>query len=140
MKLIVDTNCLIAALIKNGLSRQLFFITSLELLSPDFTISEIVKHEEELLLKSGITLDEFHDTLSILLSRLTIIPQIVYKSTMKEAGEIMKEIDIHDVPFLALAICLNADGIWSDDAHFAQQKRVRVWTTKELYSQFKSFI
>ncbi len=44
----------------------------------------------------------------------------------------MGNIDIEDVPFIATALAINANGIWSFDKHFSQQNQVKVITTDEL--------
>ena len=49
----------------------------------------------------------------------------------KRAEEIMVDIDRSDIPFVAAALSLLCDGIWSDDADLKRQKRVKVWNTKE---------
>ncbi len=52
--------------------------------------------------------------------------------TMKRLAEnILREIDITDSPFLALALTLDCS-IWSNDGHFKHQDQVGVYTTKEL--------
>jgi predicted nucleic acid-binding protein len=50
---------------------------------------------------------------------------------MAIAEDILKEIDITDSPFLALAMALNCS-IWSNDGHFKQQNQAGVYSTKEL--------
>ena len=52
------------------------------------------------------------------------------------AIEIMREIDIGDSLFLALAMSLNCP-IWSNDVHFKRQKIVKTFTTRELISSLK---
>jgi len=44
---------------------------------------------------------------------------------------ILRNIDITDSPFLALAMALVCS-IWSNDGHFKQQDKVVVYTTKDL--------
>lgn len=44
----------------------------------------------------------------------------------------MEPIDPDDAPFLACALAICADGIWTEDAHFDRQDRVRVWKTSDL--------
>ena len=46
--------------------------------------------------------------------------------------EIMKDIDVKDAPFLAAALAIPNDGIWSHDKHFEKQNKVKVWISKEL--------
>ena len=44
----------------------------------------------------------------------------------------MASIDIEDVPFIALALSIGNDGIWSDDNHFQKQKKIKIWKTEEV--------
>ncbi len=44
----------------------------------------------------------------------------------------MVGIDRSDIPFVAAALSLPCDGIWSDDLDLKRQKRVKVWNTKEV--------
>ncbi len=48
----------------------------------------------------------------------------------------MREIDIDDSLFLALAMSLNCP-IWSNDKHFKRQSFVKAFTTQELISSLK---
>jgi predicted nucleic acid-binding protein len=56
---------------------------------------------------------------------------------MKEAERIMHTIDPDDTPFIALALAVENDGVWSDDRHFQQQTRIRIWKTKDLLTLIK---
>ena len=44
----------------------------------------------------------------------------------------MDKIDPDDTPFIALALAVENDGIWSDDKHFEQQNRIKIWKTGAL--------
>ena len=44
----------------------------------------------------------------------------------------MNAIDPEDYVFVALALSINNDGIWSEDKHLEKQKVIRVWKTKDL--------
>ena len=48
----------------------------------------------------------------------------------------MKDIDVDDSSFLALAMALNYP-IWSDDGHFKKQDVVTVYTTNEFLKLLK---
>lgn len=51
MKLIIDTNRIIAGLIKNGFSRKIILESAIEFFSPEITNEEILKYKEEILEK-----------------------------------------------------------------------------------------
>jgi len=44
----------------------------------------------------------------------------------------MHEIDADDAPFLAAALSIRCDGIWTEDPHFLKQTATKVWRTKDL--------
>ena len=83
---------------------------------------------------------EYDLLLSSLLERITVIPKTQYSAMMSEAEKIMGSIDLFDIPFIALALGVSNDGIWSDDHHFRQQNRIRTYTTQELSIQFKEHL
>ena len=55
----------------------------------------------------------------------------------REAERVMGKIDRDDVPFVALALSLPIDGIWTEDKHFLKQKRVKAWRTRDLLKFMK---
>lgn len=63
---------------------------------------------------------------------MKIVPDEIVKAKLQEADKIMEKIDLDDSPFLAAAIAIDADGIWSDDLHFQKQGAVKTFTTKDL--------
>jgi len=44
----------------------------------------------------------------------------------------MDKTDPNDTPFIALALAIENDGIWTDDNHFGQQAEIKVWKTGQL--------
>lgn len=44
----------------------------------------------------------------------------------------MQEKDPKDVPFIAVALALTVDGIWSNDRDFESQSKFKIWKTAEL--------
>jgi len=131
MRLIVDTNRIIAALVKNSMSRKIINHIDAELITINFFEEEIKKYKEMLLKKSGLNEAEFHILLEKLKERLIILDDMVIKSKIKEAARIMGKIDPDDTPFVAAALASKAD-IWSDDAHFQKQHRIKVYKTIDL--------
>lgn len=132
MNLVVDTNRIIAALARDSASRKIILSEEFSLLTVGVSKEEIKEHKQELLDKAKLTEEHLDTILALLFSRILIVDNIVIERKMNEAKKIMGEIDPDDTPFAALALAVENEGIWSDDKHFEQQNRIRVWKTKEL--------
>lgn len=131
MKLVVDTNIIFSALIKDSLTRKILTHLDAELYSIEFSEQEIKKYKAEIFQKAGMSEIELDFLLEKLKERLCNIDNTVVALEMQKALEIMKEIDPKDSPFLAAALATNSD-IWSDDKHFEKQNLVKIWKTKDL--------
>jgi predicted nucleic acid-binding protein len=132
MRLVVNTNRIIAALIKDSASRKILLSDKFSFLTVDITKSEINKHKQEILEKANLTENQLNVILLLLFKRIFVVGDIVIENKMSEAKETMDKIDPSDTPFIALALAVENDGIWSDDMHFSQQNKVKVWSTKKL--------
>jgi predicted nucleic acid-binding protein len=132
MRLIVDTNRVIAALVKDSTSRKILLSDKINFLTIEITKQEIEEHRRELLYKTRLTDEQLNLALSLLFSRIFVVSDIVVENKMDEAKEIMDATDPDDTPFIVLALAVENDGIWSDDKHFKQQTRIRIWETKDL--------
>jgi len=132
MRLVVDTNRIVAALVKDSTSRKILFSDKIDFLTIEITGQEIEEHRQELLDKTRLTDERLNLALSFLFSRIFVVSDIVVESKMDEAKKIMDALDPDDTPFIALALAVENDGIWSDDKHFKQQNTIRIWETKDL--------
>ncbi len=133
MKLVIDSNRIMAGLIKDSLTRQIIFNEEFDFIAPDYVITEIEKYRQYLIEKSKLTDREFDITLLSILERIELIPSDVFIDHLELAEEIMKDIDIKDSPFLALGLAAKAGGIWSEDKDFDRQIKLKRYSTKELY-------
>ncbi len=132
LKLILDTNLVIAALInKYSTIRDLLRSTQIQFYCPQHMIEEIEKYKEYILQKSSLTENEFYFTLYYLLEKVTVVQKECFGENMLEAKEKMEKIDVKDAPFLALALSLPNDGILSNDPHF-DKVGLRRWSVKEI--------
>ena len=132
MILIVDANIIISALIRNSKTRELLTIFSFTLYSPDTLLESIEKYKEEFIEKSGLTSKDFEILLNFLLEKITVVKQKEYKSKIEQAKSIIGHIDIEDIDYIALALSMKNDGIWSDDAHFQKQDRIKIYKTEDI--------
>ncbi len=131
MKLIVNTNRIIAALIKDSTSRKIINHLNAELITIEFSDIEIEKYRQIILEKAKINEEEFKLIMGRLKEKLIILDNNLILSKLKEAKSIMDKIDSNDTPFIAAALATNSD-IWSDDKHFQKQNKIKVWKTEDL--------
>ncbi len=132
MKFVLDTNVILKALIKNSSVRAIIVGSKHEFSIPREAIEEIRRHAPLVKEKSGLSEMEINSVLDTLLTSVQLIQTEEDAAERKEAEDIMLSIDKDDAPFLAAAMGIVCDGIWSDDKHLKRQTRVRVWTTKEI--------
>lgn len=52
------------------------------------------------------------------------VPDIAIKAHLNEARRALGAVDMDDVPYLACALAVKADAIWSHDLHFDKQTLV----------------
>lgn len=131
MRIILDTNILVAALIKKSLTREILLHLDMEYVVSEFVFQEIELNKKEILHKSRLLETEFDLLLENLKDRLILISDEEIKHKDK-ALQIMRSIDINDSIFIALALSIENEGIWSEDKHFEQQKLITVWKTKDI--------
>jgi predicted nucleic acid-binding protein len=137
MKIVVDANRIIAALIKKGTTRSILFDSEFDFLTPDYSITEINEHKEELRCKAGIMPEEFDLLINLIFENITIVPEEDYSSIMEGCKNDLCDTD--DIPYLAACIASKANGIWSHDPHLAKQNKVKVFTNIDLlnFSRFE---
>ncbi len=131
MKLVVDTNILISALIRNSIARKIIFTSDFEFHVPEHAFSEIDKHRGMIISKSMLDEANYELFLNLLKSKVSIASKEITNSKFEESKSIMDSIDKYDTVFVALALALNCS-IWSNDADFKRQKNVKVYTTEDL--------
>ncbi len=131
MELVIDTNIVFSAIVKNSVSRQLLLNPDLILFSPEGLISELEEHREEIRKKSKLSEKRYDELMAILLSRIKLMPKESIVPFLKEALEFSPDKD--DSPFLALCLELEIP-LWSNDKLLKEkQSFVRVLSTSELF-------
>ncbi len=114
MEFVVDTNKIIATLLKSGKVRALFY-SGIKLIVLKYSIDEILSNEK-LIKRFGK--DFLLRAFNFFVSKNPNVIQIDHKTIDKEirrkAYEIAKEFDPKDTPFIALALKLNIP-IWTND-------------------------
>lgn len=131
MRLVVDTNVVFSALIAGGVTREILLTGEHEFFAPEHFFAEFRRNQAAVSSKTGLSESELDLLLHLLFERIRIVPRMEFEDTVTEAEDAIGTVDPDDVPFLALAMHVNAE-VWSDDEHFQRQDAVRVWRTHEL--------
>lgn len=84
-----------------------------------------------MLFKSKLDEKSFDYLTEFIFGKVNFVPMAELSPFKDEAVEIMREIDINDSPFVALAMLLGCP-IWSNDLHFKKQNVIESYTTKEI--------
>jgi len=137
MRLIVDTNILISSLIKDSITREILLLPSMDFYLPEFALEEVEAHKTKISKLSGLSPDEIDFFLDVLLENISIVSAQTIRPHLKEAERIIGDIDPGDIPFIALALAVDNDGIWTNDKHFKKVKKLKVWKTSELLAHLK---
>jgi predicted nucleic acid-binding protein len=116
MKVVVDTNIIFAALLREN-SRLLehLLLSSTEFYSMRFVVVELFKHKERIVQHSQLPENEMLDFLHRILTNIRFVDeQLISIKSYTLAYRYCHETDIKDLPFLALAIDLDAP-LWTMD-------------------------
>jgi predicted nucleic acid-binding protein len=132
MQLVIDTNRIIAGLLRASSARSILFNPAFQFYAPDYILTEIRKHQEYLMAKSHVSREEFDLILSILFSRVILVSFEEFAVAYPRACSLMQGIDENDAPFLSVGIALSLDGIWTEDRHFLRQQILRVYSNLDL--------
>ena len=130
MKIVVDSNRVIASLIKEGTTRKILFDELFEFVAPEFLIQEVYKYKNRLEEASGMNEEELNLLLAIALKQITIVARAKYISYTKELNSVLE--DKRDLPYLAVCLAVQSEGIWTHDTDFLKQKKVKVFTNKDM--------
>ena len=138
MRIIIDSNTLFSALIKDSTTRQLILKYDDTFLFPSYIFEEMKKHENELYKKSGMNKKDFNTFLNLILKKVEIVPKATLYPYKKEAQELVKNIDPDDATFIACALAYPNSIIWSNDKKLKKLKDIKVLSTKEIIKIIKA--
>ena len=137
MRIVVDTNILISSLIKDSITREILLLPYMDFYLPEFALEEVEAHKIKISKLSGLSPDEIDFFLDLLLENISIVPAQTIRPYLKEAQKIIGDIDPGDIPFIALALAVDNDGIWTNDKHFRKIRKIKIWNTPELLAYIK---
>jgi predicted nucleic acid-binding protein len=130
MELVVDANVVISALIKGKQkTSELLFSDRVNLFAPEFLFEEIQKHKKDVQDKTGLPESELDTAISIIKSRIKLVPFSEFRNQIEKAKETCPDPD--DNEYMALSIKLKCP-LWSNDKRLKSQNEVKVINTSEL--------
>lgn len=77
MNIIIDSNILFSALIKDSLTREIILNYDSLFLFSDFIFQEMEQHKEELFKKSEMDEKDFNQLLNLILKKVVVVPDEV---------------------------------------------------------------
>ncbi len=134
MELVVDANVLFSALIAGGKTRELLYSEKVNLIAPEFLMTEVENHQEEICEKSGLSEEEFKFVLILFRKRIDIVPREDFEGYLNRANEHCPDPD--DTEYFALAMSEDAV-LWSDEKRLKDQDEIEVISTSELIRMLK---
>jgi predicted nucleic acid-binding protein len=138
MKLVIDANVVISALVADSTTRELIVTLDPDLLTPAFVHDEIENHEELIVEKSGMESDRVTQFIVLLFQYIEVVPADEFYPAIETAETAIGDTDPDDVLYLACAIASDA-AIWSDDSDFDEQNLVETYSTGDVVTSFKTF-
>jgi predicted nucleic acid-binding protein len=135
MKLVIDANVVISALIADSKTRELIVTLEPDLLTPAFVHDEIGNYEELIVTKSGMEPDRVTQFMDLLFQYIEVVPADDFYPAIERAKEAIDDTDPDDVLYLACAIANDA-AIWSDDSDFDDQNLVETYSTNDVINSF----
>jgi predicted nucleic acid-binding protein len=131
MKIVVDANIFVSALLKDSLTRKLLKDPFFEFYTVDFVRSEFEEHFDEFSKRSGLSMEELILLINGILRNVKVVGKLEFVNKLEMAKRLIDDFD--DVPYLALALAMgNEAAIWSNDKDFRKQKLVNVYSTRDL--------
>ncbi|MBI2660852.1 PIN domain-containing protein [Candidatus Woesearchaeota archaeon] len=137
MKIVVDANIIIACLLGSRGKIAIVASQNHKFYVPIIIIAEIIKYKEHICDEMEITPDEFDRNLEALLIFIEVVDYAAYEDYITKAEHAIKRRDIKDVEYIACALAVNADFIWSDDKDFTSQNLLNVKTTEQFIKERK---
>ncbi|MEK6953965.1 MAG: PIN domain-containing protein [Candidatus Micrarchaeota archaeon] len=136
MRIVVDANVFISALLKDSITRRILKLPAFQFYIPDHLLGELDEHIEEISHRSGLNFEEIRALIGGISREMIIVQTADYKHRLEDAKKLIADMD--DVPFMALALALGKDvAIWSADKDFTKQKVVKIVSTGDLIRWLK---
>lgn len=137
MNIVIDSNVLFSALIKESTTRKVILEYDGLFLFPALLFDEAQEHLGELIVKSGMSSSELKTLFNLILTKTKVIGMEMLYAYREEALGIVKDIDLDDALLVACALAFPNSVIWSNDKRLKMQTKVKVLSTGEILKFLK---
>lgn len=131
MKVVLDTNVLVSALMRDGFTRTLLVHPDLDMATPEYALDEVQRHLPSLAQRMRVPVQQARLTLELLLGHMATVPHEDYRGEMRRADEILRDIDPDDAAFAALALATGLP-LWTQDKALLNCTELDTITTHQL--------
>lgn len=118
MKLIIDSNIIISALISpNGVIANILFnkLKKVDFFAPNYLFHEILSKQDKIIKLTGYTNEDFFDLLHLLTKKIDFIDEtLISEDSLRKAYKFTSNVDPKDTYYVALAIQMKLQ-IWTGD-------------------------
>jgi len=137
LKLVLDANVMMAALIRDSHTRHFLFFSGHEFFAPAFLLDEVSEHINAITEKTGLTRDKISQIVEniVKVSGVTIVTSREVQDCLLAAERVSP--DVNDVPYFAVSLKLHCP-IWSNDKRLKEQNEVRILSSAELMKTGKN--
>ena len=135
MKLVVDANVVISALIADSKTRELIVTLEPDLLTPALVHDEIGNYTELIVEKSGMSPERVAQFIDLLFQYIEVVSSQKFYPRIEEAEAAIGDTDPDDVLYIACALAEDA-AVWNDDTDFDEQTLVETYSTSDVIDPF----
>ena len=107
-------------------------LDGLELRAPRYLLEEVEAHWEELTTRSGLPPVALGAALRTFRGYLIEHGPEEYEQQLEKAEAMLQDADVQDAPYVALALAIGADGVWSEDRALTRVGGLSVVRTADL--------
>jgi predicted nucleic acid-binding protein len=136
MRLVVDANVILSALISDSMTRRLIVTGNDELAAPAYIHEEVKRYVPLVVEKTDRNQATVEELAERLFTFITIVPHEEVVNRLHEAARAMQEIDPDDTLYIATALVSDTT-VWSDDNGLQEQNIVPVVTTTDMVERFE---
>ena len=131
MNIVIDFNILFSSLLKSpNKFSEFIFLSENKFFAPLYLRSEFFKHQDKLVKLTKVESHHLNEMFSLLLENIHLIDEnLISQASRQHAYDFCKGIDEYDMPYLALALEMNAQ-LWTGD------KKLISGLTKRGFSNF----